>query len=47
MIAHLKPCNDNIQHHGENVSADEELSPTLENMIMLNWLRLIHTDLPA
>ena len=43
----LLKANDNIQHHGENVSADEELSPTLENMIVLNWLRLIHTDLPA
>ena len=43
----LLKANDNIQHHGENASADEELSPTLENMIVLNWLRLIHTDLPA
>ena len=43
----LLKANENIQHHGENVSADEELSPTLENMIVLNWLRLIHTDLPA
>ena len=43
----LLKANDNIQHHGENVSADEQLSPTLENMIVLNWLRLIHTDLPA
>ena len=43
----LLKANDNVQHHGENVSADEELSPTLENMIVLNRLRLIHTDLPA
>ena len=43
----LPKTSDNIQHHGENVSADEELSPTLENMIVLSWLRLIHTDLPA
>ena len=26
---------------------DEELSPSLENMIVLKWLRLIHHDLPA
>ena len=35
----LLKANDNIQHHGE--------SPTLENMIVLSWLRLIHTDLLA
>ena len=37
----LLKANDNIQHHGENVSADQGLSPTLENMIVLNWLHLI------
>ena len=31
----LLKANDNIQHHSENVSADEELSPTLENMNVL------------
>ena len=41
----LLKANDNIQHHGENVSADEELSPTLENMIVLNWLPFIPTYL--
>ena len=43
----LLKANDNIEHHGEIVFADEELNRTLENMIVLNWFRLIHTDLPA
>ena len=36
-----------IKHHGEVSKEDEELSPSLENMIVLTWLRLIHRDLPA
>jgi hypothetical protein len=36
-----------ISHHGEAVAAEEELTPTLENFIVLTWLRLIHPDLPA
>ncbi len=43
----LLKANGGIQHHGENVSADEELTPSLENMIVMTWLRLIHADLPA
>ena len=35
-----------IKHHGEASTEDEELSPSLENMIVLTWLRLIHRDLP-
>ena len=27
--------------------SDEELSPSLENFIVLTWLRLIHSDLPG
>lgn len=30
-----------IQHHGAAVTEDEELSPTLENFIVLTWLRLV------
>ncbi|CAC5413942.1 unnamed protein product [Mytilus coruscus] len=36
----------NIHHHGEVPEADEELSSSLENLIALTWLRLIHGDLP-
>ena len=35
-----------ILHHGALPEEDEEMSPTLENLIVLNWLRLIHPDLP-
>jgi hypothetical protein len=33
-------------HQGEQLAEDEELSPTVENFIVLTWLRLIHPDLP-
>ena len=35
-----------ISHHGEAPREDEELSPTLENFVVLRWLQLIHVDLP-
>ncbi|PFX31306.1 hypothetical protein AWC38_SpisGene3850 [Stylophora pistillata] len=34
-------------HHGEAVTSDEELSPSLENLVILTWLRLVHSDLPT
>ena len=36
-----------IRHHGDLPDSDEELSPSLENFIVLKWLRLINPDLPA
>ena len=42
----LKP-NGSICHNGENVTNDEELTPTLENIIVITWLRLVHPDLLA
>ena len=36
-----------ITHHSETITEDEELSPSLENIVVLTWLRLIHEDLPA
>ena len=36
-----------IRHQGEIPGEDEELSPTLENFIVLTWLRLLHRDLPS
>jgi hypothetical protein len=36
----------NITHHGDAVTEDEETSPSLENLIVLTWLSLIHKDLP-
>lgn len=35
-----------ISHHGDAISADEELSPSLESFLVLTWLRLIHSGLP-
>ncbi|KAJ8346823.1 hypothetical protein SKAU_G00282240 [Synaphobranchus kaupii] len=35
-----------LSHHGEAVMEDEELSPTLENVVVLTWLKLIHPSLP-
>ncbi|KAK3746301.1 hypothetical protein QZH41_004542 [Actinostola sp. cb2023] len=35
-----------ISHHGEPMLEDEELTPTLENFIVLTWLRLINPELP-
>jgi hypothetical protein len=39
---------DGLAHHAENITEDEELSPSLENLVVLTWLRLIHSvsDLP-
>ena len=36
-----------LSHHGEVPTEDEELTPTLENIVVLFWLHLVHKDLPA
>ncbi|CAH1243309.1 RS1 [Branchiostoma lanceolatum] len=36
-----------ITHHGELVTSDEEVSPSLENMVVLLWLQMLHPGLPA
>lgn len=33
-------------HHNETIEEDEELCPSLENVIVLIWLRLLHPGLP-
>ncbi|CAC5426728.1 unnamed protein product [Mytilus coruscus] len=35
-----------ITHHGGAIEEDEEMTPSLENFVVLTWLRMIHTDLP-
>ena len=35
-----------ITHHGYLLNEDEELTPSLENVIVLTWLKLLHPDLP-
>ena len=47
MDHNLLKANGSICHHGENVTNDEELTPTLENVIVITWLRLVHPNLPA
>ncbi|KAI8484911.1 hypothetical protein Bbelb_373180 [Branchiostoma belcheri] len=36
-----------ITHHGEAVTTNEEVTPSLENMVVLLWLRMLHPDLPS
>ena len=43
----LSKANNGVRHYGEALSTDEEISPTLENFLVLIWLRLIHPSLPA
>lgn len=35
-----------LSHCGHVTTEDEELTPTLENFIVLTWLRLINPELP-
>ena len=43
----FRVTNGSITHHGDAITADEELSPTLENLAVLTWLRPIHPELPG
>ena len=43
---HLLTANGNLTHHGESIDTDEDLSPTLENTIVVLWLKTIHPGLP-
>ena len=36
-----------LTHCGDKITADEELSPSLHNTIIVLWLQLIHPGLPA
>ena len=42
----LLVANGNITHHGDVIAVDEEMTLTLENMVVLTWLSLVHRDLP-
>jgi hypothetical protein len=35
-----------ISHHGQDIEEDDELSPSLESIAVLMWLRYVHADLP-
>ena len=40
-------ANGPVTHHGAFVTSDEELTITLENMVVLTCLKLLQSDLPA
>jgi hypothetical protein len=35
-----------ITHHSDAIDDDEEMTSTIENLIVLTWLRLINPELP-
>ena len=42
----LLRADSDLTHNDEKITEDEEVSPSLENFIVVYWLRLIHKDLP-
>ena len=42
----LLKAGGSIRHHDEILDFDEDMTPFLENFVVLTWLRLIHSDLP-
>lgn len=46
MDDNLLTTDGSLTHHSANVERDEEISPTLENVIVLLWLERIHVNLP-
>ncbi len=46
MDDNLMKADGGITHHGEAITDDEELTPSMENMIVVIWLQLLHKDLP-
>ena len=49
LMAFVDDCllkSNDLTHHGEILDEDEELSPSLENFVVLTWLKLIHPMLP-
>ncbi len=42
----LLTADGGITHHGEQIAADEDLTPSMENIIVVLWLQLINPGLP-
>lgn len=42
----LLVSNSCLSHHGEVINENEKVSPSLENILVLMWLNLIHKELP-
>ena len=43
----LLVSGDSITHHGAQVTVSEDLTPSLENVVVLLWLERIHISLPG
>ena len=43
----LLVVGDDITHHGDAIVTSEELTPSMENVIVLTWLERIHVSLPG
>jgi hypothetical protein len=43
----LLTADSGLTHHMARITNDEEVSPTLENIVVLMWLERIHVKLPA
>ena len=42
----LMTTGSDIKHHGKEITNDEEMTPTIENIVVSVWLHLIHPSLP-
>lgn len=42
----LLSTTDDLEHHGDDISVDESLTPTLENLVVCLWLKTLHPGLP-
>ena len=42
----LMTAEGNLTHFGDAITEDEEVTPIVDNIIVVTWLRLIHKDLP-
>ena len=46
MDDNLMKTDNAITHLGEEITEDEEVTPSLENYFVVTWLKLIHKDMP-
>ena len=46
MDDNLMKADGGIKHNNADITEDEELTPSLENIIVVTWLNLLHKDMP-
>ncbi len=46
MDDNLMRTDGGVKHHNTNITEDEEATPSLENYVVVLWLKMIHKDLP-